>query len=365
MDVHFNMCKVKYDNLSYLTNPIFKSQPIRSMNIFINLDDFFNRLKNPHVNQEFQACGTLAPKQLISNVYNLIAHYRQWGARKDVSTKVYAYYTTARGGFENRIYLPNYRKKFVEKCDLGNSELFYINNALIEADSTMKLISTYIDGVYIIDSRYVEPSYIPLFIQSEVRTADICLLITRDDYELQYCVANKFLYLYPRGEDSKIITSGAVWRHIANKEKIESPYIDSYSPELITLALAVVGDKRRSIDKVKRIGWRTLFNIIDDLSEKYKDFSFTTISQAFVERLENSPAAMEVLSKNLSVTSIVDGVKNMDSVMKEFITNQLTDVPDYENLNELNRNPQMFAACPLNLQFLTDEGGYKTKNPFI
>ena len=132
MDVHFNMCKVKYAQLNELMEPIFKSQPLKTLNIFINLDDLFWRFRNSHVNQEFQACGVMAPKMLISNVFNLIAHYRQWGARKNVNTKVYAYYTGAKRGFVGRLYIPKYRQYYVDKCDLGNSDVFYVNNAINE-----------------------------------------------------------------------------------------------------------------------------------------------------------------------------------------------------------------------------------------
>ena len=134
MDIHFSAYMVKYAVMNDLFEDIFKTTKINTLNIFINLDNFFQRLKNSRINQEFQACGMGAGKQFISNVFNLIAHYRQWGVRTGAITKVYAYYTTAKTGFENRLYLPEYRSYFAHKCNLGCSDLFYINQAINTAD---------------------------------------------------------------------------------------------------------------------------------------------------------------------------------------------------------------------------------------
>lgn len=365
MDVHFNVCKVKYQQLNDITSPIFESKSIKTLNVFINLDDLYWRLRNSHINQEFQACGTLASKMLISNTLNLIAHYRQWGARKNVSTKVYAYYTGAKRGFASRIYIPLYRQYYVDKCNLGNADIFYVNNAIQEADTLMKTISNYIDGIYIIDTGILEPSCLPLLINDKVRQADWNILISRDEFELQYVTYDKFTYIYPAGDYSKSILAGDVWSHIANKEKIETPNVNKYPPELIILALAVVGNKRRSIPKVKGMGWRTLFNIVDDLVEKANDFSFITLADAMINKIVGKNVNIEDINNKLSVINMGECVKSVDDTIISFITNQLVDIPDYENLHELNRSPQMFASCPLNLQFLTDEGNYSTKNPFI
>ena len=308
----------------------------------------------------------MAPKMLISNVFNLIAHYRQWGARKNVNTKVYAYYTGAKRGFLGRIYIPSYRQYYVDKCNLGNSDVFYVNNAINEADSLMRTISNYIDGIYVIDTGIMEPSILPMYIQQYIRTADWNILITRDEFEYQYAVFDKFSLIYPAGEFTNIITASDIWPKIALKEKIECPYAHKYPPALICLALCIVGNKRRSIPKIKRIGWRTLFNIVDAIAEKYNDFSEITIMDAMLDKLIGKSTAIEDINANLSVTGIREIVNSMnDETTRTYIANQLVDIPDYQNLYELNRNPQMFASCPLNLQFLTDEGHHASKNPFV
>lgn len=365
MDMYFNICKVKYNTLNEFTSDIFKSQPIKTINIFLNLDDLFWRFRNSPVNQVFQSCGTMASKMLISNVFNLIAHYRQWGVRLNVDTRVYAYYTLAKIGFTSRIYVPRYREYFANKCNLGNADSFYVNNAIEESSTLIKTISDYIDGIYVIDTGIMEPSELPIFIYDNVRKADWNFLISRDEFELQYAVYDRFSFIYPAGEYSKIIKAADIWPHIVSKEKIETLNAHKYPPELIILALAVVGNRRRSIEKVKRIGWRTLINIMDELSEKANDYSFITLSDAMIAKLVSKNVTVEDINKNLMVTNMGEAVKTVTDTLSSFITNQLVDIPDYQNLHELNRSPHMFGSCPINLKFLTDEGDFNTKNPFM
>lgn len=368
MDIHFNILKVKYETLDYLTKPLFDSKPIRTLNIFINLDNLFSRLKNDKINQEFQACGAGASKQFISNVFNLIGHYRQWAVRKKTQVKVYAYYTSSEGGFENKIHIKKYRSYFAKKCDLAASDYFYINTCINESYQSFQIISKYIDGVYLIDSRLAEPAVIPYLIQSEVRDADWNFVVSRDDFDLQYSLMDKFSVIYPKGFDSEVITRNTLWDFISRRESISIPNIKRVPSELYILAYAVIGDKRRSVPRLKRMGWRTLFDILSDLSDGFTDTSFVSLANKFVKYLDDHHFDGNDLNDNLMCLNAKMNVDYMSTATKEFILAQLSDVPDYESLHDLNRNPSLFLNFPINLKFLTDGGDeyeHKTvRNPF-
>lgn len=368
MDIHFNIMKVKFETLDALTNDLFKSKPIRTLNIFINLDNLFSRLKNDKINQEFQACGAGASKQFISNVFNLIAHYRQWAVRKKTHVKVYAYYTSSEGAFENRVHNKKYREYYCKKCDLAASNYFYINTCINESYNSFKTISKYIDGIYLIDSRLAEPAAIPYLIQTEVRDADWNFIVSRDEYDLQYALMEKFSVIYPRGFESEVITENTLWNFISRRESISIPYPERLPSELYLLAYAVTGDKRRSVPKLKRMGWRTLFDILMELSNGFTDASFVSLTNKFVEYLNDHHFKSNELNDNLMCLGAKMNVQYMSIAIKEFIKAQIIDVPDYENLYELNRNPAMFLNFPLNLKFLADGGeefkDKQVKNPF-
>ena len=109
MDSHFNGYKARYEMMNSSMLPIYRSQIVTTMNIFINLDDLFHTLHNPLINNEFQICGRDAPKQLLSNIFNLIGHYRYWAVKNHYNVKVFVIHTTTLRSFKNNIYIPEYR----------------------------------------------------------------------------------------------------------------------------------------------------------------------------------------------------------------------------------------------------------------
>ena len=192
MDSHFNGYKVKYDFLNRYMVPICNSQIVKSMNIFINLDDLFHLMHNPLVNTEFHICGKDAPKQLISNIFNLIGHYRYWAIKNHYQCKVFAIYTTTSRSFKNNVYIANYRERFKIINAPENASCYFVNNAIDTAMPMLQIISKYIPDVYLIDSKYLEPSMLPLYIADEVYPADWNILVSRDSYDLQYSYRNKW-----------------------------------------------------------------------------------------------------------------------------------------------------------------------------
>ncbi len=365
MDVHFNAVKIKYDVMNRITNTIFDSKPIKSINIFINLDNLYGRLKNTKCNTEFQHCGANATKQLISNTLNLIGHYRQWGVRKHVDVKVYAYCTFAERSFSNKIFVPEYRSKFVKSMSIDNPDCYYVNTVMKDAHNLLMSITHYIDGVYIIDSHFTEPSTIPLFIQKDVRSADWNFIITRDKFEYQYANIDRFTIVVPKGDDSFVVNEGNIWKIIAESEKFDTTFTDKYPPKLYVLALAAMGNTHRSIPKLKRISWVTIFKYLDKIAE---EGFVSEVSQvdAFIDMVCDKYTTPEQFINSITVTNISTNYSNMDETTKEYIKSQLVDVPDYENLLALNQMPNMFLNYPINLKFLTDNGdSFITKNQFI
>jgi hypothetical protein len=334
-------------------NFILKSQRINSINIFINLDDVFHSLHKPFVNDNFQTCGINASKQLVSNVFNLIAHYKQWGSRKFENCKVYAIYTSSYGNFKNDIYIPNYRKKYKDYINKLNTKYFYVNEAIKDSYKLMAIISKYIKDIYVIDSHYVEPSTIPLYISNEINPAMWNLYISRDIFDLQYSYRDRWTLMVPRGDNSSIVNKNNLWEYIALKEKVTNQK-NYYDPKLYTFALALTGDSYRNIPRLKRVGWKTLFGIFNELEDFYKEeiqnLSYTTIESHIVNILLNGKIDMNDLNNNLNVCDLDFQVKNFGEVDKSAMLPQFADILDLESLNELNK--LHFRNYPINLPFL-------------
>lgn len=365
MDMRFNAYKVKFDMLDMLSKPIFNAQKIDSVNIFISLDDIYSRLKNTQINKEFQCCGRLATKQMISNIFNLIAHYREWAYRKNVNVKMIAYYTTS-SRFESSIFIKDYRKYFNQRNDLNNPDCFFINQCIREAASMLVTISQYIESVYIIDTGKIEPSAFPFICDNDFTdlSVDWNFLLSKDYVDFQYVLEPKFSVIYPKGDESVLLNAGNIWEFIAKKERIEESHCDKYPPILYRLALSIIGDKRRSVPKLRGINWKSIFNKLDNLIEEDPNMNEGEMVSRFLDDFDKAKYDMDSIKNNADALSMKYVSLSTNEISKECIRAQFIDTPDYSNLVDLNRQPNMFERCPINIKFLTDQINNKPIDPF-
>ena len=365
MDSHFNGYKARYEILNHYMLPICQSQIVTSMNIFINLDDLFHTLHNPLINNEFQIAGKDAPKQLLSNIFNLIGHYRYWALKNQYDVKVFAVYTSTIRSFKNAIYTPEYRKHFKMINSEEYSSCFFVNHAIQNILKWLHIIAKYIPGIYIIDSKYLEPSMLPLYISDEISHMHWNMLVSRDTYDLQYSYRDKWSLLTPKGEHSQVVNQHGIWNYVNFKERVFKDEIDlRYPYSLYILAKAVVGDKYRNIPRLRRIGWKTLFKYLDAVMEENPDASDTTLKIKLIEKIKGkSELSNSVINSNLNSINVDLQKDAMLEIDKALIEEQVMDIPDYNNLQELNRTE--FRQYPLNLQFLCDVNkNNKIKTPF-
>ena len=362
MDAYFNAMKIKFNDLNMLTDNIFEHSHIKSVNLFINLEDINSRFRNVKMNKEFQCCGAGAFKQYASNVFNLIGHYKQWLNRLKVIPRIYVYYTTATAGFTSNALVPGYRTKYVEKSSVLNADCYYVNNTINAADSLIKDIYPFINGVYIIDSKGEEPSVIPYLISQE-KPADWNFVLSKDRVDLQYCLYDKFSILYPSSTyGPQLINSGNLWTFIAQKEYIASPHISQFEPKLYFTILGIVGNTFRGVTKLKRIGWKTIFDYLDEVWEKDGDHSLFTMIDAIEEKVASKGQdTVDQFMSNMLALSMKSRYETMNKASKELILMQIVDTPDIESLQQINRDPMIFGNYPMNLKFLTEELGSGNK----
>lgn len=359
MDRIFNAYKIKYVMLNHYMLPIRASRKVRTINIFINVDDFFHKLHRPDTDREFQTTGKNASKQVVSNLINLAAHYKHWAVKEHLSPVIYLYYTTGRS-FRNGMTLPGYREHYYKITDINNPEFFYVNTAMENSFSILQIITKYLPRIYAVDSNYIEPSIIPLYL-SDISQADFNLLISRDEYDLQYTYLDKWAVITPKGDESSFITSGDLWNYLQVREKLTTNIY--YHPETFIWAKAIVGDKYRAIPKLTRTSWKTVIKYLEN---------FSSIGNTSVEILELQlkRLAEYVTSKkiqdtdfnhNLACTSIRQQYETLMEVDKIMLRQQLTDMEDMQSLHQANNT--IFKEYPLNLPFLLQENAPTNSQP--
>ncbi len=358
MERIFNAYKIKYDILNRHLLPIRASRKVNTINIYINIDDFYHKLHREDTDKEFQVTGQNASKQVVSNLINLAAHYKHWAIKENLSPNIYMIYTSSKI-FRNAMTLPAYREYYNKITMIENPKFFYVNNTMINAISILQVITKYIPHVYAIDSNYIEPSLIPFYI-SDLNPADLNLLISRDEYDLQYVQFDKWAIIIPKGELSPIINKGNLWDYIRYKYKIEKEF--HYHPESYVWAKAIIGDKYRSIPKLTRTSWKTVVKYLDEYSSMKDTIEILELQLKKLAEFITSKKIIDTdFNNNLYCTSVLQQYNGMMDVDKIMIRQQLTDMEDMKSLYQANNN--LFKAFPINLPFLLQEKSISRSQP--
>lgn len=353
MDAFFNAYKARYELLDEHFNQIERTQYVKSIDIFINLDDILHRLHRPNVEHEFELCGIEAPNQAVSNIINIIGHYKMWATKRKYPSRVFLVYTTSRGHFKNSMYVEGYRSHYAEIHDPELPKFKLINGALSKALPVAKSICNYTPDVHMLDSTYLEPSIIPLFLKgTPIANYNWSMIVSRDNYDLQYAYRDRWTFVSPKGDNTRMVTRKNLWKYIGDREHVEWEkfHTEMYHHDLLPLALTVVGDRYRGIPRLKRIGWKTVYGYLDTITE-LETISSEIIQNRFLELLESKKVPQEMITKNYSVTSITQQVNTLTPIMKTGITAQINNLSDMEALATVNEI--YFQKFPINLTFLT------------
>lgn len=363
MDSHFHAYKAKYEILDEHLKLIGRSQYIPSMDIFINLDDVIHNMHRPLVEKEVQACSINAAKQACVHIINLIAHYKHWACKNRIQCRVFGTYTSQRDHFKNGVYIPSYRDYFSVITDPHNQRYYFVNDAIGKALPIAQNITDYVSNVFLIDSHYLEPSIIPQLLTSTgIADYKWKMVVSRDMYDLQYAYRDRWIFVSPKGENTRIITRADLWRYIAGRERIteERRNMAYYNHDLFPLALAVAGNKLRSIPRLRRIGWRTIFKYLDSITES-ETLSIQILSSRFHDLLGSKGVELSQIQNNLACVSVPSQVDVLNDIDKTSITSQLKYVTDHEALGTINE--MYFQQFPISIPFLIDD--YATGHAFF
>lgn len=351
MDVHFNGYKIKYNLLDHYFKPIRNSQIVRRINIYINLDDLLHRLHRPIVNREFQCCGKNASRQMVSNIFNLVGHYKNWAVKRYMVPRIYLVYTSANQIFKNAMYIPTYRKHFIDINRTDSGDFYFINDSIQNAYRIIPTIAKYLRNIYATDTKYLEPSAIPLYLM-EKDHADWNLLISRDEYDLQYAYRDHWSVVSPKGDQSTFINRNNFWEHLSTRNSVTLPSPFHYRMDLYPSMKALAGDRYRGIPKLKRCGWKTIFGYIEKTSsmvhpsDDWKELQLSRLETL----MANRNLSVDQINKNLYCTDIEKQVDSFLDSDKAIIEKCIEDMEDFQSLSQINAS--IFSEFPLNLTFL-------------
>lgn len=359
MDIFFNLFKIKF---IYLNNLFAKLNlnNIKTINLFINLESILSTLHKPYIEDMLQ---TLTKKEvsdyykcLIANIINLAAHYRLFFTRAKVTSNIIFYYNDFKTYdlYNNSVYVKGYRKHYFMNYHSSNYSI--LNQIVIDGVDYASTICEYVNSVFMLSSDRLESSVIPYLCLSDKKLkADLNLMLTKDLYDLQY-VNKNFLLLYPAKEESIILARKNVIPFLRFTHEMGPENYDlEINPLLLPFILSVLGDKKRSLEKIRGIGFKKLYKGIEKLY--YNDFISDEEPSSFnIENLSNFVRDNDGMFKLGVKESIGNNYFSIDldrqlnvapKIYNQSILEMIYNKYDNNNLKKLN--DKIFSDYPLHL----------------
>lgn len=335
MDVMFNMHKIKYTDMDKLLGAPVKSEH----QIFINLETVLRKLISSNVEDYIKTTDkNLRIREFISNLLNLVAHYRKYFTNKGVKSTVYVYISSPDAKFANASVIEDYRKNTSHIYDTKTVFGKFLRDLL----EPIQLFFNYIEGVYFLHTSVIEPSLIPK-IMAKPNTRKI--LITTDRYEYQY-VNENFTILRPKAKGmSYVLTEHNAIQRMKLEDGVGND--KEISASFIPLVLAFTGDMRRTIPKFTGIGLGKITTLLHDGVEKGLLTDKTTNVSLLEDMIDES--IKEQVKKNFMVVDL-NTQYNMVAESTKIILNEfIVDRYDEVSLKKLN---DIFAEQPIMIEEL-------------
>lgn len=242
------MKKIRFEKIDEL----FMSSKINikdgKVNMYINLESILKHLMNERLDKYLRIQNERKVFEIIANILNLAAHYRLYFSSRKIVSNVYMYIQHPfNPEYKNRKYNSDYRMVYKHKYHTNINNFIVFDN-IGSAIPLVKIILNYIEGVHLIESGIIENSVVPYIIGHNNDTTNI--ILTSDPYDMQYGALGYHI-LYPRQDDSRLISPNNTMNHFSQLYKVDT---GSITPKQLPFLLSIIGDNDRNIYGIKGVG---------------------------------------------------------------------------------------------------------------
>lgn len=355
MDPIFNLFKIKFTKLDeILSEGCTTLNKNSKVNVFINFESILKKLSSSNIEEYLRVKGEERNFEMISNIINLASHYRLFFAKNGIYSKIFIYLNYPfKNMYKNRLINADYRTYYENKY-AKNPNHFVLNEVISSSLPLTKIILEYVEGVYLIQSDYIENSLVPYVISKDTTDNVVNFILTNDKYEYQY-VNNGFYILKPNKDDSLLLTKDNAIEIFKRQENIMNDV--TLNSRYLPFILSLLGNKERNIEKIKRIG---LANIIKMINRALKEhvisegvYNINILSNIIKEEYKS------LVLNNFYCTDIETQFQMLNIKDLYVITSQVIDKFDNETLKKLN--DQYFSLYPIQLLELTSGSKFLKK----
>lgn len=342
MDIIFNMHKVRFailDELIRQNNITFKNNKV---NFFINLEPILYRLTNKRIDEYLRLNNESKVFQIISNIFNLVAHYRLYFASRRIDSKIYVYIQYPfNSKMNNAKYNKEYRRMYTFRY-VDNINNYIICENMNTALPLCRILLEYINGCYLITSGSIENSIIPSMLNINDRTN---MILSKDIYDMQY-IKDDYKILYPKQDESFILTDNNFAKSF---ERIYSVGLGELTIKQLSFIISIMGNDKRNIYGIKGMGMKRAISMLQSAIKNNIITPNTDNVNILLRSVKNE--YRDIIETNIHCTDI--GLQYDDLSVKDFynIKEQLVDKFDNDALKDLQY--RYFQDYPLMLDEIT------------
>lgn len=342
MDMIFNSCKFKYTEIDELIRKEGYINNSKKVSLYINLEPIFRKLIKINIEEYLRVKNQERAFELISNIINLASHYRRYFRKVGVECNIYFYitYPFQISFMKNKVFVPEYRNNYKHRF-YRNSENYVFIETLNTIIPIVKIILSYVDGVYLITSNTIEVSTIPYIIMKNEKDIRNHIILTSEKYEYQY--VNYDMNIFRYGKEKRILTKYNIMEYFVGTDQL--------SPTFLSTIISITGEPYRNITKIKGMGTKKIANLLLKGIELKKIAPTSNNIHLLLNLINDKYKNMVVLS-NYYCTDVSYQYSLLTDGDKESIFIQLIDKYDKEALKQINE--KYFQNSPIKLLELTD-----------
>ena len=182
----FNYFKIKYSDYDNDLTSLNILNPGDKVNVFISMESIYKNLSMVQDLEKKLLLYRDFKVSFISNVLNLVAHYKRFFRNNTLQPRMFIYQTDFMSDeFPEYKYNDEFRSYYLNKYNENTKYTYLTDNLKDEIIPELITYCQFIPGVYFITAKNIEGSLVP-YIIGESDKAYKNFIISTDMYETQY-----------------------------------------------------------------------------------------------------------------------------------------------------------------------------------
>jgi hypothetical protein len=323
-----NMNRIKFTVLDEIFKDKLKGT--KSVSIHIDLHSILEPFYDYKNYEETNWLNDKTNMIITSCIINLCAHYRLYFGKNRIPTKIYMYFGNEKPR-NNSSHLVEYGYKFFDKYSKDNEDFKPVNKEVYFSLRLIKIIATYIPGIYYIDCGNIEPmnacSYIILKEPDKYN-----LVLTKDPLWYQLISMTDTDILRLKRDESFPVTRENVIDLLLKDSSFKNQFV---TYELLSVLYSFAGIKSRDIKGLSGYGYTKITKILNLAIERGIIRSKYTHIKNIIDEIYNGNQEEYLINAFKSI-DLTFQLNSLTAAQKELLSDCIKDKYNKRDLKRLN-----------------------------